>query len=124
MTIDFTIDSFRQRRIASEKVLQDAIRSSINPFRPNAQIRDKSLVWQDDVGKVILRLEPEIPDAVEDERPILTFGTWTAALTGIKAYVEHYPTVFFWFRIYEEEYDEEDHKTGEYRIGKGSLSWL
>ena len=68
-----------------QRVLREATRASLHPYRPQVAISEKG--YQLQFGSFLLGLTPSA-ETVGQER--LTWGRWTDALTGIQGYVEAY----------------------------------
>jgi len=109
-----------RNQAAVATILQDAIRDAITPFRPNTPMPNGETDWEDQQNNIYFGVTPKKSNHDQDE--VLTYGLWTTALTGIKAFVQHYPWLLFRFEIYEIEYDREGHVENEYMVGVGQLT--
>ena len=73
-------------------IMRDAIRDSINPFRPQDAMPLTYRFWTS--GRYWLDMRP-IGTSVS-----FTHGMWTASLTGINNFVLAYPGLFFLYRVF------------------------
>lgn len=78
-----------------EKVLNDAFRASINPFRPSTGLPQAGYQLQE--GRFLLGVAPS--RTLPGEKRV-TWGMWTEVLTGIHGYAEAYPGYDFSFDIW------------------------
>ncbi len=106
---------------AASQVLQNAIRGSMNPFRPRTPV-PPWISEADDNRRVRLEVGP-VTDR-RDPGQTLTYGLWTSALTGVKAFMEHYPSLSFMFEIQVTEFDDKDGKEKSCLVGVGGLRVL
>ena len=110
---------------AASQVLQNAIRGSMNPFRPQTPVPpwiSEVVSEGDDNRRVRLEVGP-VTDRRDPEKT-LTYGLWTSALTGVKAFMEHYPSLSFMFEIQVTEFDDKDGKEKSCLVGVGGLRVL
>jgi len=106
---------------AASLVLQNAIRGSMNPFRQQTPV-PPWISEADDNRRVRLEVGP-VTDRRDPEQT-LTYGLWTSALTGVKAFMENYPSLSFMFEIQVTEFDDKDGKEKSCLVGVGGLRLL
>ena len=104
---------------AVESLLQHAVRDALNPFRPQTPLPNVKMFWIDVRGNVKLQVIPQ--RGRRGQSNALTYGLWISALTGIKAYVEHYPWLFFRFEICLDKDDGEGRILDWDIVGDGGL---
>ena len=87
----------RDERVV-ERLLNDAFRASLMPFRPNLPIYAEG--YKITEGNFNLVVSPSSPATRQPGERELTWGMWTECLAGIHGYVEAYPGYDFSFDIW------------------------
>ncbi|KAL2038083.1 hypothetical protein N7G274_009303 [Stereocaulon virgatum] len=77
-------------------VIRDAIRESMDPFRPDMTMPNVPHNWVS--GVVRLNVLPS--SRARGHGPTLTYGRWISALTGFNGFVHAYPEVAFVFGLW------------------------
>ena len=89
----------------ASQIMEDAIRESINPFRPQSPM-PMYRSYKDRKGLFFLELVRS--KRTDEQEQILTYGLWITTFRGIKTIMEHHPTLWFAFGIRVNKLDDKD----------------